>query len=165
MRNKGLTAIVVLACAALAFAACKTPDAVDIDPTTSVSVDGATTLGSIADTVAAPPLTASPVTVAEFDTLTEGDRGAAVEDLQQGLTDMGFSPGVVDGWYGETTTKSVAEFQQLAGLPVTGVADSGTRNAVELLRGSVQIVTTTTVPATTTTTAATVTTAATTATS
>ncbi|MBP6216492.1 MAG: peptidoglycan-binding protein [Luteimonas sp.] len=54
-------------------------------------------------------------------TLDEGDRGAAVRDLQAGLRKHGFNPGAVDGVFGPRTEAAVRAFQSARGLQVDGV--------------------------------------------
>lgn len=63
---------------------------------------------------ALPTQTAKPV-------LEEGDRGAAVRDLQAGLRKHGFDPGAVDGIFGPRTEAAVRAFQSARGLQVDGI--------------------------------------------
>lgn len=53
-----------------------------------------------------------------------------VKELQRQLAGLGLEPGPVDGRYGPTTTGAVKRFQDANDLPVHGVADSLTLNAL-----------------------------------
>ncbi len=55
--------------------------------------------------------------------LREGMSGDQVARLQQRLRDMSLFSDDVNGMYGLTTAQAVSIFQQLYGIPVTGVAD------------------------------------------
>ncbi len=59
-----------------------------------------------------------------------GDAGPDVEALQQQLARFGLGGGTVDGSYGRRTEAAVSAFQDLVGLPVTGVADASTVQAL-----------------------------------
>jgi peptidoglycan hydrolase-like protein with peptidoglycan-binding domain len=63
-------------------------------------------------------------------TLQRGNQGDDVIALQRMLDRQGFYTGAFDGVYGPDTEQAVREFQQRAQLPVTGVADSGTLDAL-----------------------------------
>lgn len=63
--------------------------------------------------------------------MRRGDRGDAVAALQRRLIEMGWLNDVADGMFGKNTERAVAAFQQAAGLPVTGVADSATLERLE----------------------------------
>lgn len=54
-------------------------------------------------------------------TLRQGDRGAAVRELQNELRKDGFNPGPVDGIFGAKTTAAVRAFQAKKGLVVDGI--------------------------------------------
>ncbi|MBT9315629.1 peptidoglycan-binding domain-containing protein [Leptothoe spongobia] len=69
----------------------------------------------------------SPILMAQRQTiLREGDRGAAVRELQQSLDSNGLFPAAIDGVYGSETTRAVRQFQRIRGLEVTGIADDDT---------------------------------------
>jgi peptidoglycan L-alanyl-D-glutamate endopeptidase CwlK len=55
--------------------------------------------------------------------IQRGDRGNAVRTVQQRLQELGFYRGIIDSDYGEQTAQSVAQFQQAAGLAITGNID------------------------------------------
>ncbi len=62
-------------------------------------------------------------------TLSRGDRGPAVGYLQAGLTAAKF-PTPIDGIYGRHTQRTVARFQAVYGLKVTGKANPPTVRAL-----------------------------------
>lgn len=62
--------------------------------------------------------------------LKPGDAGDAIRIIQQRLLALGFSPGMIDGYYGDQTSLAVKRFQQAAGLPPTAMVDSRTLNAL-----------------------------------
>ena len=53
-----------------------------------------------------------------------------VKELQRHLTALGLEPGPVDGSYGPATTEAVTRFQQRHRLPMDGIADPHTLNAL-----------------------------------
>ncbi|MEB3340085.1 peptidoglycan-binding domain-containing protein [Okeania sp.] len=55
--------------------------------------------------------------------ISEGDRGAEVWAVQRRLQARGFDPGTIDSVFGARTTKTVKDFQESAGLTVTGIVD------------------------------------------
>lgn len=59
-----------------------------------------------------------------------GSQGGCVRIIQQRLTDLGYSPGPVDGIYGQKTAEAVKVFQQRSGLPQDGVVGVQTWNAL-----------------------------------
>jgi lysozyme family protein/peptidoglycan hydrolase-like protein with peptidoglycan-binding domain len=63
--------------------------------------------------------------------LAIGSRGDRVTQLQNALKQRGYPVGDVDGIYGSMTRDAVVAFQQNAKLPITGVADQTTLNALE----------------------------------
>ena len=69
----------------------------------------------------------SPILMAQRQiSLREGDRGAAVRELQQQLNSNGLFPAAIDGVYGSATTRAVRQFQRIRGLEVSGIADDET---------------------------------------
>jgi peptidoglycan hydrolase-like protein with peptidoglycan-binding domain len=77
------------------------------------------------------PLTASALRAILKNPLTS-ERVQRVKALQRQLRSLGLEPGPVDGRYGPVTTDAVMRFQQAHGLPVDGVVD---RLTAEALRG------------------------------
>jgi carboxyl-terminal processing protease len=67
-------------------------------------------------------------------TLTRGMVGLDVLSLQERLNQLGLAGGEEDGVLGEVTERAVREFQRSAGLPVTGVVDTATVDALNLAR-------------------------------
>jgi putative chitinase len=62
--------------------------------------------------------------------LQQGDSGGDVKTLQQALTGHGFSPGAVDGMYGQGTVAAVIAFQKSDGLLPDRVAGPRTLTAL-----------------------------------
>lgn len=67
--------------------------------------------------------------------LSVGSSGVAVRVIQYFLSFLGYfnnelSPIAVDGIFGKNTENAVKEFQQWAGLPVTGIVDPRTWNTI-----------------------------------
>ena len=63
--------------------------------------------------------------------LSPGERGEDVRDFQRQLNSArGTELLVADGIFGEASRREVARFQQDSGLPVTGIANPATREAV-----------------------------------
>jgi peptidoglycan hydrolase-like protein with peptidoglycan-binding domain len=63
-------------------------------------------------------------------TVSRGDTGEAVEQAQRALRRTPDTSLEVDGIFGPSTEASTKDFQQRAGLPVTGVVDEATWNAL-----------------------------------
>jgi len=61
-----------------------------------------------------------------------GSIGQDVIELQQKLTDKGFSPGTIDGDFGENTKQAVIAFQRSVGLTADGIVGTDTRKALGL---------------------------------
>ena len=76
-----------------------------------------------------PTATAS-TSVDGYTTLSEGDTGTAVRNLQQTLKNKGYYSGSVDGKYGAATTAAVVAFQSAQGLRVDGKAGPATQRAL-----------------------------------
>lgn len=64
-------------------------------------------------------------------TLTRGDRGPQVADLQQRLLNAGYWVAAVDGTYGWTTQQAVMALQKVHGLARDGVYGPNTRRVLE----------------------------------
>ena len=75
-----------------------------------------------------PAASAGGSTAAPRSTLKQGMRGEDVKALQQHLVAAGYDVGRAgtDGIFGSDTFRAVAAFQEDHGIPVTGVADTGT---------------------------------------
>ncbi|MBK8200017.1 MAG: peptidoglycan-binding protein [Acidobacteria bacterium] len=63
--------------------------------------------------------------------LSVGSRGERVRELQADLETLGIATGGADGIFGQGTRRAVTAFQQENGLPVTGIADQATIEAVD----------------------------------
>ncbi len=78
----------------------------------------------------APPTTAPPTTPNGV-LLSVGSRGEAVKAMQKQLIAVGIAVfGGADGVFGSATQSSLKQFQTRVGLPVTGVLDSATQDAL-----------------------------------
>ena len=73
---------------------------------------------------------ANPDAAIEYATLRSGDSGDNVRSLQMRLIELGFLTADADGDYGSKTVSAVKRAQALAGLEVTGVADSKTQHTL-----------------------------------
>ncbi|MBS2026621.1 MAG: peptidoglycan-binding protein [Deltaproteobacteria bacterium] len=56
---------------------------------------------------------------------------SSVRQVQQRLTDAGFSPGAIDGQFGPNTARAVRSFQAANHLPQTGTVDAKTAAALQ----------------------------------
>jgi peptidoglycan hydrolase-like protein with peptidoglycan-binding domain len=63
--------------------------------------------------------------------LTKGSKGEAVTRLQQGLHQLGYDLGAVDGIFGPNTERAVKEFQTNNGLAADGIVGPKTWTALE----------------------------------
>ena len=80
---------------------------------------------------AAPSVAAEPTVVpAAVGALARGARGERVRQLQTALAQQGFQVGEIDGDFGPNTAAAVSAFQSAHALPVTGVADEATQQAL-----------------------------------
>ena len=62
--------------------------------------------------------------------LKRGDKWEAVRQLQTNLQALGYSPGVIDGIYGELTEEAVIALQRAAGIIADGIAGPATMAAI-----------------------------------
>jgi N-acetylmuramoyl-L-alanine amidase len=60
--------------------------------------------------------------------IQSGSQGNEVSELQAALKLLGYFPGNVDGYFGESTVVAVTQFQQSAGIESDGVVGSTTWN-------------------------------------
>ncbi|MGB3495765.1 MAG: peptidoglycan-binding protein [Elainellaceae cyanobacterium] len=72
----------------------------------------------------------TPNAVAGSRTLRLFDQGDDVEELQRLLSNRGYSPGIIDGVFGNSTQTAVRAFQSASGLSVDGVVGSATWSAL-----------------------------------
>jgi len=73
---------------------------------------------------------------AETKSQKTGSRGDDVLRLQQALASAGYSPGPLDGIFGPKTRAAVERFQADKELPVTGIADPATWDALGVVTGA-----------------------------
>ena len=98
------------------------------------------TTPTVATTDTAPTTTTTTETgpgqeIPEGETLTEGDSGRSVRQLQRALQSLGYAV-TPDGDYGPATSEAVAAFQEDSELEADGVAGAETITAInEALAG------------------------------
>ena len=103
----GVLAIVVVAGVALGGGG---GGAEDADSSSSAASVSSLATGPVIESIA----TSSPVVKTELTrTLAKGMAGDDVADLQQRLTDLGFWPGPIDGYFGDETRRSVWAYEKL----------------------------------------------------
>jgi murein DD-endopeptidase MepM/ murein hydrolase activator NlpD len=78
-----------------------------------------------------PPATADDGLFDSTATVRRGDRGAAVEQLQEILNDLGYSAGTADGIFGAKTEAAVRAFQTDNELTADGLVGRKTKQALE----------------------------------
>lgn len=83
-------------------------------------------------TLAALDLLMERETITELPLLQAGSTGAMVEELQKKLESLGFSPGPIDGIFGERTEAAVLAFQEKRDLEIDGIVGPQTRAALAL---------------------------------
>ena len=74
--------------------------------------------------------TPTPAPAVNYNTLSKGSKGEEVLAMQNRLYELGYLTDARDGQFGNNTQTAVKIFQSRAGLPVTGIADSDTLNAL-----------------------------------
>jgi lysozyme family protein/peptidoglycan hydrolase-like protein with peptidoglycan-binding domain len=85
----------------------------------------------VADPTANFQVSAIPTSLAVPTALAIGSRGDRVTQLQSALKQRGYPVGDVDGIYGSMTQGAVVAFQRDAKLPMTGIADQTTIDALQ----------------------------------
>lgn len=63
-----------------------------------------------------------------YESKNGGERSPYVEILEKRLTDLGYNPGPVDGWFDEMTTDAIEAFQANENLAVDGIVGPNTKN-------------------------------------
>ena len=86
--------------------------------------------GEVVDVKTAVQATPSPTPAPNYNTLSKGDESDEVMKLQERLIELGYLSDTADGQFGSKTQTAVKIFQQMNGLPVTGVADEATLDAL-----------------------------------
>jgi peptidoglycan hydrolase-like protein with peptidoglycan-binding domain len=105
----GVLAIVVVAGVALGGASDDSASGTPTGTIDAASVSVPASVGAI-ETIA----TSSPITKTQLTrTLAKGTAGDDVAALQQRLTDLGFWPGPIDGYFGDETRRSVWAYEKL----------------------------------------------------
>jgi hypothetical protein len=102
------------------------PATTALTTTTAGTTTQARSTTTTATTTSTTPSAALRVALPAGATLTRGDRGAAVTELQKGLAALGFATGRPDGTFGATTEAAVVDFQQSNNLPPDGIVGSDT---------------------------------------
>jgi lysozyme family protein/peptidoglycan hydrolase-like protein with peptidoglycan-binding domain len=86
-------------------------------------------LGPGGGTTVAPAVV--PAAATDAGVLARGARGERVRQLQAALAQRGFDVGEIDGRFGLNTAAAVSAFQSARRLPVTGIADETTQQALQ----------------------------------
>ena len=86
--------------------------------------------GEVVDVKKQAEVTPTPEPAVNYNTLSKGDKSPEVLDMQNRLIELGYLNDTPDGAFGSKTQTAVKIFQQVMGLPVTGIADSATLNAM-----------------------------------
>jgi SpoIID/LytB domain protein len=63
-----------------------------------------------------------------YEAKNKGAYSPYVELLEQRLSELGFGPGTVDGWFDAATTQAVASYQTSQGLVSDGIVGANTKN-------------------------------------
>jgi RHS repeat-associated protein len=71
--------------------------------------------------------------------LRRGDSGPMVRDLQEMLTKAGYSPGTIDGVFGDNTYNAVRRFQEAKNLKVDGLAGRQTYSSLKQYHSGAKI--------------------------
>ena len=71
---------------------------------------------------------AAPIYLNNCGTLSQGSSGGCVVELQNLLVQQGYSPGTVDGVFGNNTKTAVRNFQSATGLAVDGIVGPNTKS-------------------------------------
>jgi len=83
------------------------------------------------DVKIAPPAVYKAARLSRTETLRKDQLGDDVRSLQLMLTAIGYKTDRSDGYFSEKTESAVKQYQQTAGIPVTGVVDTATADALE----------------------------------
>jgi len=86
--------------------------------------------GEVIDVQKQAEATPTPEPAVNYNTLSKGDKSDEVVEMQTRLAELGYLSDAPDGAYGSKTQTAVKIFQQMAGLPVTGIADNETLTAL-----------------------------------
>jgi len=86
--------------------------------------------GEVIDIQQQAEATATPEPAVNYNTLSKGDKSDEVVEMQTRLYELGYLSETPDGQFGSKTQTAVKIFQQMAGIPVTGIADNDTLTAL-----------------------------------
>ena len=86
--------------------------------------------GEVVDIQEQAQATPTPEPAVNYNTLSKGDKSDEVVEMQTRLVELGYLNETPDGAFGNKTQTAVKIFQQVAGLPVTGIADNDTLTAL-----------------------------------
>lgn len=86
--------------------------------------------GEVIDIQQQAQATPTPEPAVNYNTLSKGDKSDEVVEMQTRLIELGYLSEAADGAFGAKTQTAVKIFQQVAGLPVTGIADNATLTAL-----------------------------------
>jgi len=93
--------------------------------TTIAAVGSTVKVGGTFYTVNQEPVVAMYGTVPAYRDMASGDTGTDITQLQQGLSDLGYDPGSVDGTFGSATVTAVEAWQKAEGWTVDGIVHLG----------------------------------------
>ena len=86
--------------------------------------------GEVVDIQKQAEVTPTPEPAVNYNTLSKGDKSDEVVEMQTRLSELGYLNETPDGNFGGKTQTAVKVFQQMAGLPITGIADNATLTAL-----------------------------------
>lgn len=86
--------------------------------------------GEVIDVQQQAEVTPTPEPAVNYNTLSKGDKSDEVVEMQTRLYELGYLSESPDGAFGGKTQTAVKIFQQVSGLPVTGIADNATLTAL-----------------------------------
>ena len=86
--------------------------------------------GEVVDIQQQAEVTPTPEPAVNYNTLSKGDKSDEVVEMQTRLYELGYLSETPDGAFGGKTQTAVKIFQQVAGLPITGIADNATLTAL-----------------------------------
>jgi len=93
--------------------------------TTLAAVGSTIKVGGTFYTVNEEPVVAMYGPLPAYRDMASGDTGTDVTQLQQGLVDLGYDPGSVDGTFGSATMTAVEDWQKAEGWTVDGTVHLG----------------------------------------
>jgi peptidoglycan hydrolase-like protein with peptidoglycan-binding domain len=67
-----------------------------------------------------------------YEPMTQSQRVAQIENIQEALKEKGYDPGPIDGVMGPKTQQAIKNFQQATNLKVTGAVDAETARELDV---------------------------------